>query len=108
MDSIRQSIGICPQDNILFENLTAKQHLLLFGTLKGLPANKLHLEADKILDTLGLSSKISAKINTFSGGMKRKMCIAIALIGNPKILILDEPTSGMDAVSRRQFWNILR
>lgn len=107
-DEARVSLGICPQHNVLFEELTVKEHLQFFCALKGME-NKQMIAEDikKYIDLLELTDKINAEAKTLSGGMKRKLSIAIALCGNAKIVILDEPTSGIDVAARRHLWDLL-
>ena len=94
--------GICSQENILFESLTVKQNLIVFMGLKNVNG-----DSNLILKKVGLSNKTDTKVKHLSGGQKRKLCIAIAISGNPKYLFLDEPTTGLDPVSRREIWNLL-
>eukprot|EP00948_MAST-09A_sp_MAST-9A-sp1_P001689 g1689.t1 len=105
---IRQMIGYCPQQNVLFDQLTVKEHLQLFSVLKGVPDDSIedHI-ADKIRD-VGLNAKVNALPPNLSGGQKRKLCLAIALVGDSRIVMLDEPTSGMDVYAQRFTWNLLR
>jgi ATP-binding cassette subfamily A (ABC1) protein 3 len=102
----RQSIGICPQHNVLFDELTVYEHLAFFMRIKGLAPEKGkilgHAEEIGLTDYLGTASK------ALSGGNKRKLSVAIALSGDPDVLILDEPTSAMDPHSRRAVWELLR
>ena len=108
MPIIRQMIGYCPQKNVLFPNLTVMEHLIFFGKLKRLTGHTLYSTISQLLIDVGLSEKKDVFADALSGGMKRKLCLAIALIGNPKFLLLDEPTSGMDPYSRRAIWDILQ
>ena len=96
MPSIRQSLGVCPQHDVLFEDMTVEEHLRVFGQLKGIPVASLASAIDAKLDELGLSEKKEAIATTLSGGQKRKLSVAIALMGDSKVVFLDEPTSGMD------------
>ncbi|XP_013411172.1 ATP-binding cassette sub-family A member 3 isoform X2 [Lingula anatina] len=106
--SVRSSLGLCPQHDVLFDTLTVEEHLEFFAKLKGFPVSQMNEEITRILDTLGLSPKRHAQSKTLSGGMKRKLSVGIALIGGSKVLILDEPTSGMDPDARRHTWEILQ
>lgn len=108
MNEIRRNLGVCPQHDILFSELTVMQHLQMFASFKGLPAGEVDSEAKRMLAEVGLVEKANAKASTLSGGQKRKLSVGIALIGNSKIVILDEPTSGMDPYSRRSTWNIIQ
>ncbi|XP_071067543.1 ATP-binding cassette sub-family A member 17-like [Dasypus novemcinctus] len=108
MVEIRKSLGWCPQHDILFDNLTVAEHLYFYAQLKGLPRGKCPEEVEQMLHILNLEDKQHSKSKFLSGGMKRKLSIGIALIAGSKVLMLDEPTSGMDAVSRRAIWDLLQ
>ncbi|XP_026811930.1 ATP-binding cassette sub-family A member 3-like isoform X2 [Rhopalosiphum maidis] len=107
IDDFRQNLGLCPQHNLLFSYLTTLDHLIFFGMLKGLPLKNAKSEGLHLLELLNILQKKNELVSNLSGGMKRKLSLAIALVGNPKILILDEPTSGMDPESRREMWDLL-
>ncbi|XP_035035732.2 phospholipid-transporting ATPase ABCA3 [Hippoglossus stenolepis] len=108
MSLIRRSLGLCPQHDVLFDNLTVREHLLFFAQLKGYSKDKIPDEVDRILRILNLEDKRHARSKTLSGGMKRKLSIGIALIGDSKVVMLDEPTSGMDPSARRATWDLLQ
>lgn len=91
MPSIRQITGVCPQQNVLFPYLTVKEHLSFFGKTKGLFGSQLCCAIEETLTEVGLSEKADVLSEALSGGMKRKLCLAMALIGNPKFILLDEP-----------------
>jgi ABC-type multidrug transport system ATPase subunit len=103
----RSKLGFCPQHNVFLRYLTCQQHLQLFGILRGLDLETANAEATKILVNVGMIDKKNEFGNNLSGGMKRRLCLANAIIGETKILILDEPTSGLDPESRREIWDIL-
>ncbi|XP_058536329.1 ATP-binding cassette sub-family A member 17-like isoform X1 [Ochotona princeps] len=105
---IRKSLGWCPQHDILFDNFTVGEHLFFYAQLKGLSRHKCPEEVKQMLHVLGLEDKRHTRCKLLSGGMKRKLSIGIALIAGSKVLILDEPTSGMDAISRRAVWDLLQ
>ncbi|CAF0888563.1 unnamed protein product [Brachionus calyciflorus] len=101
----RKCIGFCPQYNLLFDDLTVYEHLKFYSKLK---ENFNEAEIDEMLDIINLSDKKHALSKTLSGGMKRKLCVAIAFIGNSSIVILDEPSSGMDPQARHSTWSLLQ
>ncbi|XP_070316352.1 ATP-binding cassette sub-family A member 17-like isoform X2 [Odocoileus virginianus] len=108
MLQIRKSMGWCPQHDILYDNLTVAEHLHFYAQLKGLPRQKCPEEVKRMLHVLGLEEKRDSQSKFLSGGMRRKLSIGIALIAGSKVLILDEPTSGVDAISRRAIWDLLQ
>nr|CAD7259221.1 unnamed protein product [Timema shepardi] len=100
-------LGYCPQSDPLNEKLTGQEMLQLVAHLRGIPRQKVQKEVTKWINLLGLSEYESSLSGTFSGGNKRKLSTAMALIGDPPIVFLDEPTSGVDPVSRRNLWEVL-
>ncbi|XP_058142278.1 phospholipid-transporting ATPase ABCA3-like [Dasypus novemcinctus] len=108
MTKIRKILGLCPQQNLLFNYLTVSEHLHFYCVLKGIPPKMHPVEIDHMLTTFNLLEKRDEFSYSLSGGMKRKLSIIIALIGDSKVVILDEPTSGMDPVSRRATWDVLQ
>lgn len=108
-ETIKRLLGYCPQFDAIWDKLTAREHLRLYGHIKGIPEDRLEDEVNIILNRMGLESGgFSDKLaGGFSGGNKRKLSVGIALIGNPKIVFLDEPSTGMDPVARRQMWGII-
>uniref|UniRef100_A0A4X2LF32 ABC transporter domain-containing protein n=1 Tax=Vombatus ursinus TaxID=29139 RepID=A0A4X2LF32_VOMUR len=108
MAEIRKNLGLCPQRDLLFDYLTVSEHLYFFAMLKGFSKKNLKNEIDHMLNIFNLEEKRNAFSNSLSGGMKRKLSISIALIGDSKVVMLDEPTSGMDLISRRATWNLLQ
>uniref|UniRef100_A0A8C4LDU7 ATP binding cassette subfamily A member 3 n=1 Tax=Equus asinus asinus TaxID=83772 RepID=A0A8C4LDU7_EQUAS len=108
MVQIRKNLGLCPQHDVLFDNLTVAEHLYFYAQLKGLSRQKCPEEVKRMLHILGLEDKRDSRCRFLSGGMKRKLSIGIALIAGSKVLMLDEPTSGMDAISRRAIWDLLQ
>nr|CAH7744096.1 unnamed protein product [Callosobruchus chinensis] len=107
MDEIRKTLGLCPQHNLLFTDLTVAEHLIFFAKLKGKSSEEARSEMKDLLKKLNMSEKEDSMAATLSGGMKRKLCLGMAIIGGSKILILDEPSSGMDPESRRELWDLL-
>ncbi|XP_006153359.1 ATP-binding cassette sub-family A member 3-like [Tupaia chinensis] len=108
MTEIRKSLGLCPQQDLLFNYLTVSEHLYFYCVVKGIPGNMCPTETDRMLSAFNLLDKRDAFSVSLSGGMKRKLSIIIALIGGSKVVILDEPTSGMDPASRRATWDLLQ
>ena len=108
MHNIRRNLGVCPQHDILFPDLTVEEHLSMFAAFKGTPRNQLRDEVEKMIQSVGLTEKRHARSKTLSGGQKRKLSVGIAFIGGSRVVFLDEPTSGMDPYSRRFTWNIIR
>jgi ATP-binding cassette, subfamily A (ABC1), member 5 len=100
--------GVCPQHDVLFDQLTPREHLRFFGRIRGIPKDRLELEVERTLKDIDLSNKGDTRAAKLSGGQKRKLSIGIALIGDPKIIFLDEPTAGVDPYSRRHLWNLLQ
>ncbi|ETI52083.1 hypothetical protein F443_04692 [Phytophthora nicotianae P1569] len=107
MDELRQSLGICFQHDVLFPDLSVEEHLLFFGQIKGYANEELHAVAEKQIREVGLTEKRNSRPNDLSGGMKRKLSVAVSLLGDSSLVFLDEPTSGMDPYSRRSTWEIL-
>lgn len=107
MPQIRAVMGVCPQFDLLWNELTGFEHLVIFAGLKGIPSAKIVEEARTKLKEVELTEAANKIAGKYSGGMKRRLSVAMALIGNPKVVFLDEPTTGMDPVSRRQVWNII-
>ena len=101
-----QNIGLCNQEDIYFDYLTVREHLKLMSELKGNKMNK--QEINKLIEKIELEDKKDSLSSTLSGGQKRKLCVALALCGNSKLVLLDEPTSGMDIMSKRVLWDFLR
>lgn len=107
MSNIRSIIGVCPQFDILWDVLTGEEHLYLFASIKGLlPASIKEVVQDS-LQEVRLTDAARIRVSSYSGGMKRRLSFAIARIGDPKLIILDEPTTGMDPISRRHVWDII-
>ena len=108
MDKFRLKIGICPQHDILFDNLTIKEHLNMFSIFKGVPSNQVDQEVKKSLKDFKLEEIKDIVVSDLSAGQKRQLSIAIALIGGSRVIFLDEPSSGMDVASKRNLWEILK
>jgi ABC-2 type transport system ATP-binding protein len=107
-EAVRNIIGVCPQDLALYEDLSALDNMVFFGHMVGLEGKAARTQAMKNLELMGLEDRAKGKVAKFSGGMKRRVNLAIALMGSPQLLFLDEPTVGIDPQSRNHiFENIL-
>lgn len=104
----RESFGLCPQHNVLFDELTVEEHLYFFYSLKESPEVSWKAHVNDVLTSVDLTEKRSALAKSLSGGMKRKLSLGNSMIGDSKILILDEPTAGMDPQARRAVWTLLQ
>ncbi|XP_054158739.1 phospholipid-transporting ATPase ABCA3-like [Oppia nitens] len=107
MNRVRSSLGICPQFDVLFDELTVEEHLYFYCELKNYSRKDIGDEITYMIELLGLTEKRHKAAGTLSGGQKRKLSVGIALVGKSKIVILDEPTSGMDVYARRFTWDLL-
>lgn len=99
-NSIKKRIGIVPQEIVIFDDLTARENLIFFGQLYGIKGKELNTNVDKVLDLIGLKNYEKKLPKKFSGGMKRRLNIGCALVHKPELLIMDEPTVGIDPQSR--------
>ncbi len=105
--SYKQRVGLVPQDLALFDDLSAQTNLTLFGALYGMPKSAAAARATEVLALVGLADRALDKPATFSGGMKRRLNIAAALMHDPDVLLLDEPTAGVDPRSRNAIFEFL-
>ncbi|XP_051925524.1 ATP-binding cassette sub-family A member 5 [Hippocampus zosterae] len=105
---MKRLVGVCPQFNILFDVLTVEEHLRIFAAIKGIPPADVDAEVSKVLKDLDLEKIMMAQAKNLSGGQKRKLSVGIAILGDPKILLLDEPTAGMDPCYRHLVWSLLK
>ncbi|XP_036896967.1 ATP-binding cassette sub-family A member 13 isoform X2 [Sturnira hondurensis] len=101
-------IGYCPQQDALDEHLTGWEHLRYYCRLRGLPTSSVQEVAGDLVRRLGLEAHVDQPVATYSGGTKRKLSTALALLGRPDLLLLDEPSSGMDPCSKRLLWEAVR
>jgi len=106
-DEVHQLMGYCPQFDALHDLLTSRETLTFYGRLRGVPEENLYQMVDYLINRLSLNEYADNPAGTYSGGNKRKLSVAIALIGNPKVVFLDEPSTGMDPVSRRFMWDFI-
>lgn len=100
-------IGYCPQHNVHMQYLTCSEHLQFFAMLRGMSASKARDVAEDLLEKLHLQEKANVYGKHLSGGMKRRLCLGMAIVGETTLVILDEPSSGLDIESRRLLWDIL-
>ncbi|XP_019393966.1 PREDICTED: ATP-binding cassette sub-family A member 7 [Crocodylus porosus] len=107
MDAIRSTMGVCPQHNVLFDILTVEEHVWFYGRLKGLSGRQVAAETEQLLRDVGLPHKRREPTRCLSGGMQRKLSVAIAFVGGSRVVVLDEPTAGVDPYSRRGIWDLL-
>ena len=107
MDAIREMIGVCPQHDILWPDLTAREHLAMFADIKGTPPDVIPSFVDSKLEEILLQNVGDVPSGKFSGGMKRRLSIGISSIGDPDIIFMDEPTTGTDPGNRRMIWNLI-
>lgn len=95
LPAIRRRMGVCPQFDVLWGEMTAREHLVLFAALKGLPRSEWAPVSEELLQRTKLSPAADRRSSGYSGGMKRRLSVAVALIGDPEVVYLDEPTTGM-------------
>jgi ABC-type multidrug transport system ATPase subunit len=107
LEELLQCCGVCFQDNVLIPQLSVRQHLALFGSVRGMNPSMLNARVEALMSQLLLASCQNSRADSLSGGQKRKLCVAIALLANPPILILDEPTAGVDFQSRQLIWKVI-
>lgn len=110
MDQIYANMGVCPQHDLLWDTLTGREHLLFYGRLKNLKGSALTVAVEESLRNVnlfngGVADKQAGK---YSGGMKRRLSVAISLIGDPKVVYMDEPSTGLDPASRNNLWKVVK
>ena len=101
LEKVQMNIGVCPQFDVLWPELTVYEHILFYARLKGCSPSNEHLKVKKAMQEVYLTAFENFKASELSGGMKRRLSVAIALVGDPKIVFLDEPTTGLDPENRR-------
>lgn len=108
IDYIRPRVALLPQEAGVYERLTARENLVYYGGMYGIPNEELQRRADNLLGIVGLADKQDYQVKGFSGGMKRKVLVARALIIEPEIIFMDEPTTGIDTIGARVVRNLLK
>jgi ABC-2 type transport system ATP-binding protein len=106
-DAVRSLIGVCPQELALYQDLSALDNMVFFGRMAGLDGKEARAQAIANLKLMGLAERAKGRIAKFSGGMKRRINLAISLMGNPELLFLDEPTVGIDPQSRNNIYETI-
>ncbi len=106
-DEVRRLIGVCPQELALYAEMSAFDNLVFFGRMAGLDGKEAGVQAMTQLELMGLEDRARGKVDKYSGGMKRRVNLAIALMGHPRLLFLDEPTVGIDPQSRNMIYGII-
>jgi ABC-2 type transport system ATP-binding protein len=105
---IKELIGVCPQDTPVYSYLTGRENVEFFGNLHSMPKEKLKENVDALLKRMGLLEDAKRRVGKYSGGMKRRLNLIIALVHDPEIAFLDEPTVAMDPQSRHAVWDFIR
>jgi ABC-2 type transport system ATP-binding protein len=105
---VKERIGVCPQEPAFFPYLTGRENVELIGNLHLMPGKELKERTDHLLDVVGLGEASSRRTGKYSGGMVRRASLAMALVHDPEIAFLDEPTVGLDPQSRRATWDLIR
>lgn len=105
---VKELIGVCPQETSVYTYLTGKENVELFGNLLAVPKEELKRSADELLKRMGLYDEMNRRVGKYSGGMKRRLSLVMALVHDPEIAFLDEPTVGMDPQSRRTVWDFIK
>ncbi len=105
--AVKRIIGYSPQENVAYSDHTGYENLMFYAGLYGIPRGEARRRAKELLELVGLSDAANRRVETYSGGMKRRLNLAIALVNDPEVLILDEPTTGLDPRVRREVWDVL-
>lgn len=105
---VKRIVGIVPQDTAAYDLLTAYENMLTFGALYGLRGDRLHKRADALLRLVSLHRRAHEAVSTYSGGMKHRLNIALGLVHDPEVVLMDEPTTGLDPLAREELWDVIR
>ncbi|EHB02730.1 ATP-binding cassette sub-family A member 8-A [Heterocephalus glaber] len=101
-------LGYCPQENVLWPSLTVREHLQVFAAVKGLRKGDAEVAVTRLVEAFKLQDQLQAPVRTLSEGMKRKLCFVLSILGNPSVVLLDEPSTGMDPEGQQQIWKAIR
>jgi ABC-2 type transport system ATP-binding protein len=104
----KRLIGIAPQENLLYQSLTCRENLDFFARIYGLSKSQRNKQVSYCLEAVNLGDRANSPVETLSGGMQRRLSVAIALVHQPKLVILDEPTTGLDIEARYELWELIR
>uniref|UniRef100_A0A6U0IYI5 ABC transporter domain-containing protein n=1 Tax=Sexangularia sp. CB-2014 TaxID=1486929 RepID=A0A6U0IYI5_9EUKA len=108
LPEVQKLLGICPQENVQWGELTAREHLEIFARIKGIPASEAAAAATERLEEVDLVEAADRRVGGFSGGMKRRIQLAMAMMGDPRLLLIDECSSGVDPANRRRLWQAIQ
>ena len=107
IDQIQEWLGVCPQFEVVWPYLTGREHLKFFARFRGVPHKQAKSTVDQLLEAVGLTYAANRRSRTYSGGMRRRLALAIAMIAEPRLIFLDEPSSGLDVSNRRKVWDLI-
>jgi len=108
LDEIRLKLGVCHQHDLLFDDLSVEEHLILIAKLKLIPSTHLKRRVDQVLDEVSLDKSRHTITSKLSGGTKRRLSIAMGIVAESRVLIMDEPTTGLDPIVRDQIWSLIK
>jgi ABC-type multidrug transport system, ATPase component len=107
-DSTKPLIGVAPQENLLYKSLSCEENLNFFAQIYGLDSKQRYHQVEQCLKAVNLTDRANSPVETLSGGMQRRLNIAVALVHQPKLVILDEPTTGLDIEARYEIWELIQ
>ncbi len=107
-EATKRLVGVAPQENLLYKTLSCEENLNFFARIYGLNSEQRRQQVKACLEAVNLASRAKSPVETLSGGMQRRLNIAVALVHQPKLVILDEPTTGLDVESRYEVWELIR